>query len=66
MPVHQIHMRQTVQLVGRSDVVFEVFMDDTKRGELRLSKGGLDWWPRGAKTKVKSKTWTQLANFLES
>ena len=38
-------------------------MDDTKRG-LRLSKGGLDWWPRGAKTKVKSKTWTQLANFL--
>jgi hypothetical protein len=59
-------MTQTVQLVGRSDVVFEVFMDGMKRGELRLSKGGIDWWPRKAKTNVKTKTWTQLADFLES
>jgi hypothetical protein len=59
-------MVQSVRDIGKVDVVFEVVIDGSKRGELRLSKGGVDWWPRGSKTTAHTKSWTKLAAFLES
>jgi hypothetical protein len=66
MARHEVRMVQSVRDIGKVDVVFEVVIDGSKRGELRLSKGGVDWWSRGSKTTVHTKSWTKLATFLES
>lgn len=52
------------ELAGQ-DVVFAVFIDGHKQGELHLSEGGVDWWPRSAKKLKNSKTWSQLRDFME-
>ena len=44
---HDIRMVQSVRdLCGKVDTRFELYIDGAKRGELHLSKGGIDWWPR--------------------
>lgn len=63
---HDVRMVQSVRDLGKVDVTFQVMIDGTKRGELRLSKGGVDWWPRSSKKTVHTKSWSQLAAFLES
>jgi len=55
----------SVTLTGQ-DVTFEVYIDGAKRGELHISEGGIDWWPRSAKSGPKTKSWEQLARFMES
>jgi hypothetical protein len=40
--------------------VFEVFDDEGKIGELRVSQGGIDWYPRGAQIPAKL-SWEQFA-----
>jgi hypothetical protein len=48
---HEIEMHQTVRLVGKTDMVYVISNDsEGKIGELRISKGGVDWWPRSAHT----------------
>jgi hypothetical protein len=60
-------MQQTVRLVGKMDFVFTVSnADDGKLGELRLSKGGVDWWPSGARTYFHRCSWEGLRDFLEA
>ena len=66
VPKHDIRMDQSVRDLGKVDTVITVIIDGAKRGELHVSKGGVDWWPRNAKTDVRTKSWTQLAAFLES
>lgn len=65
MADHEIRVRLPAITLGGPDVTIEVRIDGAKRGELRISEGGVDWWPRSAKTNYKSKTWEQLAAFLE-
>jgi hypothetical protein len=65
MPSHLVEMKiPTTKVVQHADVVFEVFDDDGKLGELRVSQGGVDWYPRGAKLPAKL-SWEQLARVLE-
>lgn len=66
MAKHDIRMNQLVKDLGRVDTVFEVFIDGAKRGQMQISKGGIDWWPRNAKKSFHTKSWSQLADFLES
>jgi hypothetical protein len=41
---HEIEMNQTTRIVGKTDVVFVVSSGiEGKLGELRLSRGGVDW-----------------------
>ena len=59
-------MHQTVRLVGKTDVVYEVFTDgEGKIGELRISKGAVDWWPRDSKKQYHRCTWEKLRSFME-
>ncbi len=66
MAKHEIRIRQSEREVGKEDVILTVVIDGNKRGELHLSKGGLDWWPRNSKKQVHTKTWSELASFFES
>jgi hypothetical protein len=52
--------------VSTVDMVLTVTYGPGKLGELRISKGGVDWWPRGSHTKKISHRWGAFAKLLES
>ena len=49
----------TSKVVLHADVVFEVWSDDKKLGELRVSQGGVDWRPGNAQIAAKLR-WEQF------
>jgi hypothetical protein len=60
MPVHDVDMSiPTTKVVLHADVVFEVRSDGDKLGELRVSKGTIDWVPVNAKIPIRL-TWEQF------
>jgi hypothetical protein len=65
MAKHDIEMRQTARLVGSVDVIFDVWSDEQKLGQLRLSKGGVDWWPGRSKSYYYRWSWERLADVLK-
>jgi hypothetical protein len=65
MPSHKVEMKiPTTKMVQHADVVFEVDDDEGKLGELRVSQGGVDWYPRGAQIPAKL-SWEQFAAVME-
>ncbi len=66
MAIHMIEMKQTARLVNKVDVVFVVSSDEEgKLGELHLSKGGVDWWPKNSKKYFHRLNWEQFRNVIE-
>jgi hypothetical protein len=61
MPEHRVTVTSPPRELGSADAVYEVFADGEKFGELRISRGGVDWWPRDAKTRGELLTWEQFA-----
>ncbi|MFN8036148.1 MAG: hypothetical protein U0V73_09470 [Acidimicrobiia bacterium] len=65
MPKHDVDMKvPTTKMVLNADVVFEVRSDAQKFGELRVSKGGIDWYPANAQIPAKL-TWEQLDRLMQ-
>ena len=62
---HSVEVELPVKQVINRDVTFIIRSDDSKVGELRISKGGVDWYPARAKSPV-TKTWKQFARLFES
>ena len=64
MPAHDVEMSiPTTKVVLHADVVFEIRSDDEKLGELRVSKGSIDWYPSNARIPVKL-TWEQFDRLM--
>ena len=64
MPAHDVEMSiPTTKVVLHADVVFEIRSDDEKLGELRVSKGSIDWYPSNARIPVKL-IWEQFDRFM--
>jgi hypothetical protein len=63
---HDIRMDQSLRDLSKVDVVLQVVIDGSKRGELRISKGGVDWWPRNSKRVKHTLSWSRLADLLET
>ena len=60
MPRHDVDMSiPTTKMVLHADVVFEVPSDGEKFGELRISKGSVDWIPANAQIPAKL-SWEQF------
>jgi hypothetical protein len=59
MATHDIEVEIPPRLVLHKDVSFVIKSDGLKLGELRVSKGTIDWRP-GNKRKVVSLTWEQF------
>lgn len=47
MARHRIVVEQPPKVVLHRDVTFSVYSDEAKLGELRISKGSIDWVPAG-------------------
>jgi hypothetical protein len=45
MPAHKLEISVPPKAILNSDVVITVMADDAKLGELRISRGSLDWVP---------------------
>jgi hypothetical protein len=65
MPVHKIVMSQPTDQVVRSDVKFRIQVNGEKLGELHISQGNLEWWPKGNKKNKKRMSWTKFAKVFE-
>ena len=65
MPEHRVTVTSPPRELGNSDTVYHVFADGEKLGELRISRGGVDWWPRDAKRHGELLTWEQFAARME-
>ena len=50
MPRHQLEISVPPKAILNTDVVITVVEDDIKLGELRISRGSLDWVPARAHT----------------
>jgi hypothetical protein len=65
MPRHDVEMSiPTTKMVLHADVVFEVRSDDEKLGELRVSKGGVDWIPANARIPARL-SWEQFDRAMD-
>jgi hypothetical protein len=64
MPEHRVVVTSPPRELGSVDAVYAVFADDEKLGELRISRGGVDWWPRSARL-GHLLTWEQFAARME-
>jgi hypothetical protein len=63
MPRHKIEISQPPKSVLHSDIVFTIWSDATKLGELKISKGSADWRPAN-KRQAKRVPWERLAQLL--
>ncbi len=62
---HDIQMKVPPRTLGNSDVEFEVRSGGELLGRLKVSKGGLDWYRKNAKTVTSTARWSQLRNWME-
>ena len=51
--------------LGLQDVVFVANGPGGKIGELHLSRGSVDWWPKGVKSKAVRLKWSTFAARME-
>jgi hypothetical protein len=54
----------SIELTG-NDLKFEIKKNSEKIGELLISKGNVEWWPRGNKRYKKRLTWSQFQFHME-
>jgi len=50
--------------VLKKDLIIDVDVDGDKLGEFRLSRGSVDFYQKGAKTKHHRVSWSKLAELL--
>jgi hypothetical protein len=72
MPSHRVRMSVPEFDIGGSNVEFVVQSnrrtptgDLEKLGELHISKGSLEWWPKGAKRYRREVKWERFAEWIE-
>jgi hypothetical protein len=66
MPRHDVEMKiPTTKVVLHADVVFEVRSDGEKLGELHVSQGTIDWYPRSSRKGVTLR-WEQFDRIMEA
>lgn len=65
MPIHHVSMTQPKEQLVHADVRFTIQKDGEKLGELHISKGNVEWWPKGNKRNKLRLSWTKFAEIFE-
>jgi CRISPR/Cas system-associated protein Csm6 len=65
VPRHYIEISLPTKPLKNVDTTIAVWSDDEKLGEMRISRGSLDWRSARKKT-AKSISWERLAELLDS
>lgn len=66
MPQHEIIADIHTKAVLNKDVRFEVKVDGAKLGTLLISKGNVEWLPKGNSVNKFRMSWTKLASHMET
>jgi hypothetical protein len=61
---HVVSFRVPERPLKHSDIIFVVRRGQRKIGELRISQGGIDWFPRKAHTGYTT-SWERFQKMLE-
>lgn len=64
MATHKIAFKQSTRDVLHSDMTFVVHRDGEKLGELKISKGTIDWKPK-SKQRAVQWSWDKFATMME-
>ena len=65
MPMHKIEISQPPKTVLNSDVAFTVYSGGRMLGELRISRGSIDW-RRSRNQKARRIPWERFADAMEN
>jgi len=65
MAKHDVVMSQPKDQLIRADIKFSIKVNGEKLGELHISKGNVEWWPKGNKKNKCRLTWTRFAELFE-
>ena len=60
---HEVSFKVPERPMAYKDIVFIVRRGNLKVGEMRISQGGIDWYPRNAKV-VRKRSWEQIQRLL--
>ena len=66
MAKHQVEMSQPKDQVVRADIKFSIWVDNEKLDEMHVSKGNVEWWPKGNKKNKLRLSWTKFAELFEA
>ena len=65
MAEHMVRVSQPTREVVNADYSFEIHSDGEKLGTLDISKGTIDWWPRGVHSAI-GVSWEDFATLLDA
>ena len=63
---HEVRVKVYTKVVANKDVEIIVKTDGSKLGSLLISKGNVEWLPKGNSVNKKRLSWTQFAALMES
>lgn len=62
---HRIRVTVPTIEVGKNDIHVIIQRNSEKIGELLISKGNIQWWPKGHKKLKKQLRWAEFAAFMD-
>ena len=69
MAKHRVRFMIPERELGKVDLDFYVYADESKLGRMHISKGGVDWYEKGRQEQsgpTKRYTWEALSKLLTS
>jgi len=63
---HEVRVKIDTAVVSSKDLEIIVRTQEGKLGKLLVSKGNIEWLPKGNSVNKKRFTWKQFADFMES
>ncbi len=62
---HEVRVKIDTAVVAHKDFEVVVRTDDGKLGTLLISKGNIEWLPKGNSVNKRRLTWAKFAEFME-
>lgn len=66
MAQHEVRARVDTKVIGHKDLEITVKQDGEKLGTLLISKGNIEWLPKGKYINKKRISWKRLAHLMQA
>ncbi len=66
MARHEVRARIDTKVIGHKDLEIMVKRSDEKLGTLLISKGNIEWLPKGNSISKKRVSWQRFADLMEA
>ena len=63
--IHEVRAKIDTKVVTHKDLEITVKVDGGKLGKLLISKGNVEWLPRGNSVKKRRMRWSKFAELME-